>query len=125
MLVSILVFAFLGWPDLVTRILSRVLLLPVVAGISYEIIRLAGRSQNALLHTALLPGLWLQKLTTNPPADEMVEVAIASLAAVLPEEERRRMGLPADGVVYGMAGHTAEAAPEGAEEPAPGAAAIG
>lgn len=107
MLVSILVFAFLGWPDLVTRIVSRILLLPVVAGISYEIIRLAGRSSSPLLHTALQPGLWLQKLTTNPPADEMVEVAIASLAAVLPEEERARMGLlvPAktDGAAPGAA----------------------
>lgn len=125
MIVSILVFAFLGWPDLVTRVLSRVLLLPVVAGISYEIIRLAGRSKNALLHTALLPGLWLQKLTTNPPADEMVEVAVASLAAVLPEEERVRMGLSADGVVCGTAKPAAADAPEGAEEPTSGAAAMG
>lgn len=125
MIVSILVFAFLGWPDLVTRVLSRVLLLPVVAGISYEIIRLAGRSKNALLHTALLPGLWLQKLTTNPPADEMVEVAVASLAAVLPEEERMRMGLSADGVVYGMAKPAAADAPEGAAAPTSGAVAMG
>ena len=99
MVVSILVFAFLGWPDIVTRVLSRVLLLPVVAGISYEIIRLAGRSQNRFLHAVTLPGLWLQKLTTNPPADEMVEVAIASLAAVLPAEERARMGLLTDEAV--------------------------
>ena len=125
MIVSILVFAFLGWPDLVTRVLSRVLLLPVVAGISYEIIRLAGRSKNALLHTALLPGLWLQKLTTNPPADEMVEVAVASLAAVLPEEERVRMGLSADGVVCGTAKPAAADAPEGAAAPTSGAAAMG
>lgn len=95
MIVSIFVFAFLGWPDLVTRIVSRILLMPVVAGVSYEFIRLAGRSDNAVVGLATKPGLWLQKLTTNPPADEMVEVAIASLAAVLPEEERVRMGLPA------------------------------
>lgn len=98
MLVSIVVFAFLGWPDLVTRIASRILLMPVVAGVSYEIIRLAGRSDNPIIRTAIMPGLWLQRLTTNPPADEMVEVAIASLSAVLPEEERVRMGLPAEGV---------------------------
>ena len=125
MIVSILVFAFLGWPDLVTRILSRVLLLPVVAGISYEVIRLAGRSHNQILHAALLPGLWLQKLTTNPPADEMVEVAVASLSAVLPEEERLRMGLPADGVVYGGEVSSAEGDAVGAAEPAAGAAAMG
>ena len=93
MLVSIFVFAFLGWPDLVTRVVSRVALLPVVAGISYEFIRLAARSKNSVVRLLTLPGLWLQRLTTNPPEDEMVEVAIASLAAVLPEEERARMGL--------------------------------
>lgn len=87
MLVSIFVFAFLGWPDLVSRIASRILLLPVVAGISYEIIRLAGRSKNVVVQTAIQPGLWLQYLTTRPPEDEMVEVAIESLKAVLPEEE--------------------------------------
>lgn len=87
MLVSIFVFAFLGWPSLWERIASRILLLPVVAGISYEIIRLAGRSQNAIVQTAIKPGLWLQYLTTRPPEDEMVEVAIESLKAVLPEEE--------------------------------------
>ena len=87
MLVSIFVFAFLGWPSLWERIASRILLLPVVAGISYEIIRLAGRSQNAIIQTAIKPGLWLQYLTTRPPEDEMVEVAIESLKAVLPAEE--------------------------------------
>ena len=87
MLVSIFVFAFLGWPSLWERIASRILLLPVVAGISYEIIRLAGRSENSIIQTAIRPGLWLQYLTTRPPEDEMVEVAIESLKAVLPEEE--------------------------------------
>lgn len=87
MLVSIFVFAFLGWPSLTERIASRILLLPVVAGISYEIIRFAGRSDNRLVQAAVRPGLWLQYLTTRSPEDEMVEVAIESLKAVLPEEE--------------------------------------
>ena len=87
MLVSIVVFAFLGWPDLWLRILSRVVLLPVVAGISYEILRFAGRTTNPLMHLAIMPGLWLQKITTNQPDDDMVEVAIQSLEAVLPAEE--------------------------------------
>ncbi|MBO4402015.1 MAG: DUF1385 domain-containing protein [Selenomonadaceae bacterium] len=82
MIVSIFVFAFLGWPDLWLRILSRILLLPVVAGIAYEIIRFAGRSTNPLVHAAILPGLWLQYLTTREPDDSMIEVAIASLEAV-------------------------------------------
>lgn len=87
MLVSIFVFAFLGWPSLAERIASRILLLPVVAGISYEIIRLAGRSDNKIIQTAIKPGLWLQYLTTRPPADDMVEVAIESVKAVLPKEK--------------------------------------
>ena len=87
MLVSIFVFAFLGWPDLWLRILSRIILLPVVAGISYEIIRAAARSTNPILHLAIMPGLWLQYLTTRPPDDDMVEVAIASLNAVMPSED--------------------------------------
>ena len=87
MLVSIVVYAFLGWPDLWVRILSRILLIPVVAGIAYEIIRLAGSSDNQLLRIGIMPGMWLQYLTTRPPEDNMVEVAIESLKAVLPPEE--------------------------------------
>ena len=87
MVVSIIMFACLGWPDLWLRILSRVILLPVVAGISYEIIRYAGRTTNPIMHMAILPGLWLQKITTNQPDDSMVEVAIRSLEAVTAEEK--------------------------------------
>ena len=82
MIVSILMFAFLGWPDLWMRILSRVVLLPVVAGVSYEIIRYAGHSDNRFVQFATLPGLWLQKLTTKEPDDEQVEVAIRALEEV-------------------------------------------
>lgn len=87
MLVSIFVFAFLGWPDLWERILSRILLLPVVAGISYEIIKFSGRSRNPVVRVAVLPGLWLQKLTTRQPDDLQVEVAIKALEAVRPSGE--------------------------------------
>ena len=87
MVVSIFVYAFLGWPDLWLRITSRIALLPVIAGISYEFIRLAGRSKSPVIHALILPGLWLQYLTTRPPDDSMVEVAIKALKAVLPEEE--------------------------------------
>ena len=82
MVVSIFVFAFLGWPDLWLRILSRIILLPVVAGIAYEMIRFAGRSKNSLVRLAIMPGLWLQYLTTREPDDSMIEVAIASVNAV-------------------------------------------
>ena len=87
MVVAIVFHVFFGWPDLWLRILSRLAVLPVVAGVSYEIIRFAGRSENRLVHILITPGLWLQYLTTRPPANEMVEVAIESLKAVLPPED--------------------------------------
>ena len=87
MVVAVVFHVFFGWPDLWLRILSRLAILPVVAGVSYEIIRFAGRSENHLVHILITPGLWLQYLTTRPPADEMVEVAIESLKAVLPAED--------------------------------------
>ncbi len=86
MIVSIFVFAFLGWPDLWERILSRVVLLPLIAGVSYEIIRFAGRSKQGWVACAIAPGLWLQKMTTREPSDDQIEVAIKALEAVKPEE---------------------------------------
>lgn len=92
MLIAIFIFAFLGWPSLWERILSRIVLMPVVAGISYEIIRYAGKhDDDPLIHRLILPGLLLQKLTTREPEDEMLEVAIASVKAVLPEEELQKV----------------------------------
>lgn len=88
MLISMFVFTFLGWPDLWERIASRVVLMPVIAGVSYEIIRFAGaHADNKLVRFSIMPGLLLQKLTTREPDDDQIEVAIASLKAVLPEEE--------------------------------------
>ena len=87
MVVAIVFHVFFGWPDLWLRILSRLAVLPVVAGVSYEIIRFAGRSENRIVRIMITPGLWLQYLTTRPPEGEMVEVAIESLTAVLPEED--------------------------------------
>lgn len=86
MLVSIVMFAFLGWPELWIRIASRIVLMPLVAGLAYEIIRFAGRSESKWVAIAILPGLWLQKLTTREPSDDQIEVAIRSLEAVRPEE---------------------------------------
>ena len=86
MMISMFVFTFLGWPNLLERIASRVILMPVIAGISYEIIRFAGaHCDNPIVHCAIMPGLALQKLTTRQPDDSQIEVAIASLKAVLPE----------------------------------------
>ena len=87
MVVSIFVFSFLGWPSLWERILSRVLLMPVVAGIAYEMIRLAGRSEHPFVRLVITPGLWLQLMTTREPDDSQIEVAIAALEAVRPDED--------------------------------------
>ncbi|MEE3380667.1 MAG: DUF1385 domain-containing protein [Succiniclasticum sp.] len=116
MCISIFIFAFLGWPNLLERILSRVILMPVVAGVSYEIIRFAGRhNDNPWVHKLILPGLLLQKLTTREPADEMIEVAIASVKAVVPVDEKAvvTMQVP-DSIALKAPVEAAEAA---AEEP--------
>ena len=90
MVVSILVFSFVTWRTLLLRIVLKLLLLPLVVGISYEIIRFAGRHDNSVMRFVLAPGLWLQKLTTREPDDSQLEVAIRSLQAVLtqnPEDD--------------------------------------
>lgn len=83
LIVSLLLFSFLGWPNLALRILSRILLIPVIAGISYELLRLAGRSDGKLVRILSWPGLQLQRLTTMEPTRDQLEVAILSLKAVL------------------------------------------
>ena len=88
MVIAIFVFAFVGRPAWYWLILSRILLLPVIAGLAYEVIRFAGKHQsNRLLMTLLAPGLWLQRLTTREPTDDQVEVSIRALRRVLEREE--------------------------------------
>ena len=82
MLVSIVLFLFIRVQNPLLRLGLRILLIPVIAGISYELIRLAGRSDNFLVRIISAPGMWLQKLTTKEPDDSMIEVAIASVEAV-------------------------------------------
>jgi uncharacterized protein YqhQ len=82
MLVSIIFFLFIRVKNGALRLLLRLVLIPVIAGVSYEFIRLAGRSDNPLVNLLSKPGLWLQKLTTREPDDEMIEVGIASVEAV-------------------------------------------
>lgn len=83
-LVSVVVFAFLGRPDLEWRILSRILLLPVVAAVSYEIIRFSGVHPTwAIARLLAVPGLWLQRLTTRQPEDDQIEVAITAMGAAV------------------------------------------
>lgn len=81
-LVSVIVFFFIRVDNIALKIVIRLLLVPVIAGISYELIRLAGRSNNVLLQVISRPGLWLQKLTTKEPDEDMVKVAIASVESV-------------------------------------------
>jgi uncharacterized protein YqhQ len=89
MVVAIFVFAFFGRPAWYWLITSRILLLPVIAGIAYEIIRFAGQHpQNPFLRTLLAPGLWLQRLTTREPTLDQVEVSIRALREVLRLEGR-------------------------------------
>ena len=82
MLISIVFFMFIRVDNGVLRLVLRILLIPVIAGVSYEFIRLAGRSDNAFVNILSKPGLWLQKLTTREPDDAMIEVGIASVEAV-------------------------------------------
>ena len=85
MIVSILVFSFTSWDTIWVRIGLRLLLLPVVVAISYEIIKLAGRYDNIITRIVSAPGKALQRLTTREPDDEMIETAIEALTLVMPE----------------------------------------
>jgi uncharacterized protein YqhQ len=97
---SIFVFTFLGVPDgILFLVVSRLLGIPVIAGLAYELLRFSGTRPDGRLAKALAqPGLWLQKLTTSRPADDQIEVAIASLLVALDEEAAvdvlRRGGVP-------------------------------
>ena len=90
MLVSIVVFALLMGPPIEYRILSRIVLIPVIAAISYEIIRFSGAHQDWLIAQLMArPGLLLQKLTTRPPEDDQIEVAICAVEGALAADEGR------------------------------------
>ena len=86
MIISLLLFSLLGWPNLVMRVLSRLLLLPVIAGISYEVLQWAGRSDSAIVKVLSLPGILLQKLTTRCPDTEQLEVAITAMKACITDQ---------------------------------------
>jgi uncharacterized protein YqhQ len=89
MVISVFVYALLGRPAWYWLILSRILLLPLIAGIAYELIRFAGKhSENRVVMTLLAPGLWLQRLTTREPTLDQIEVSIRALREVLRLEGR-------------------------------------
>ncbi len=88
MVIAIFVFAFVGRPVWYWLILSRILLLPVIAGLAYEVIRYAGaHRENRFLMAMLAPGLWLQRLTTREPSEDQIEVSIRALQRVREREE--------------------------------------
>lgn len=87
MMISILVFAVVKWSNVWVRMIMRLVLLPVVVGISYEIIKYAGRHDNILTRIATAPGRALQHITTAEPDDSMLECAIRSIELVIPEEK--------------------------------------
>ncbi len=100
MFVFIIAFALhflLGWPTLWLRIVLRLLLLPVIAGLSYELLKWAGKSDNIVVKILSLPGLYLQKITTKEPDTGQLEVAIASIIAVRDDTPAREYIVGADG----------------------------
>jgi uncharacterized protein YqhQ len=87
MVIALLLFSLLGWPDLLPRILSRIVLIPLIAGLSYELLKWAGRSTSPVVILLSIPGLLLQKITTLRPDVKQLEVAIAAMKAVLVPED--------------------------------------
>ncbi len=102
MVISIVFFIFIRVDSPILRVVFRILLVPVIAGVSYEFIRLAGRTDNPLMKVLSLPGKAMQKLTTREPDDDMIEVAIAAVEAVFdwkaflgyPAEEEQNVEIP-------------------------------
>lgn len=93
LLVSVFIFSFFGRPPFVQRVLIHIAILPLVAGVSYEILKAAGKERpNLLIQALAAPGMWLQHLTTREPDDAQLEVAIHSLKEVLREEEPENVG---------------------------------
>ena len=81
--ISILTFSFLTWKNLIVRVLFKILMLPLITGISYEILKFAGNSKNKLIKILITPGLMLQRITTKEPDEKQIEIAIKALKEVL------------------------------------------
>lgn len=87
LITSIIIFSFVSWSSPIARIGMKILFFPLIAGLSFEIIKFTGKHDNALVRLITWPGLMVQNLTTKEPDDSQLEVAIASLKAVLDEDE--------------------------------------
>jgi uncharacterized protein YqhQ len=87
LIVSIVFYTFIPFDGFLAKLLSRIALLPVIAGVSYELIRFAAKRRGSVLATMTAPGLWLQRITTKPPADDQTAVAIRALQGAMALEE--------------------------------------
>ena len=116
MVLTIFIFALFGNPTLPWRIGSRILAIPLIAGLAFEALRLGARHSGSRVMRALMtPGLWLQKITTQPPQREQIEVAIAAFEEVLRHEREAGAGEPAASPAPPVPGGAAEGAPEPVE----------
>ena len=86
MVISILFFMVIRTDTIWLRIVSRIVLIPVIAGVSYEVLRLAGTSNSKIMDIVSRPGMWMQGLTTKEPDDSMIEVAITAMKEVIPDD---------------------------------------
>lgn len=94
LLVGILVGFFIPFGNPFLRTAVKILCIPLIVGVGYELIRLCGRHDNVLTHIVAAPGLWVQRITTKEPDDSMIEVAIAAMKAVIPENGEDKISLP-------------------------------
>jgi uncharacterized protein YqhQ len=118
MLLTVLIFSFFGRPAIWLRIVERIVAIPLLAGVSYEALRLgANHGSNPIVRALMKPGLWLQKITTRPPTEDQIEVAIRAFEAVLPQEERVKVGPLPSAIV----GREPEGTPPAGPDTTPGA----
>lgn len=94
--IGILIGFLIPFTNPLTRTLAKLLCIPIVMGFGYEIIRYCGRNDNTLTHIISAPGLWMQRITTKEPDDGMIEVAIAAIREVIPEDGSDRAAVPED-----------------------------
>lgn len=94
MIISILFFMVIRVDTILFRILSRIVLIPVIAGVSYELLRIAGRNDSVIVNILSKPGMWMQNLTTKEPDDSMIEVAIVAVNAVFDWDAYQRENFP-------------------------------
>lgn len=87
LIISTLIFSFVSWNNMFLRISLKLLFLPLIAGISYEVLKLTGNNDNKLVDILAKPGLWMQRLTTNEPDDSQLEVAIVALRNVIENQD--------------------------------------